>query len=295
MPGVAIGVGLGVGGSRERVVRAATFVCGRGAIDRRPHERVTELHTGPDLEQLLVRRGFRRLPSDAEGVGGAPDQRRVSGRVGGGQQRQSLRLVRQCADAPEVAGLDLPLHVTTVEKSEAARQLCCAHASRELQQRQRVAAGLGDDAVPHVVVESTRDDGREQGPRVLLWEPLQRHLRQSGERPVVAVIAHGDHDRHRLGEQPTRHETEDLAGGAVEPLPVVDQAQQGTLLATVRQQAQRGQRDQEAVGSVARRQAERDAQRVAAAAPGAGRAESSSERRAGAGPRRATPSPTRRI
>jgi hypothetical protein len=46
---------------------------------------------------------------------------------------------------------------------EATRQLGRAHAPRQLQKSERIATGLSDDPVEDAVVESARDNSRQQG------------------------------------------------------------------------------------------------------------------------------------
>ena len=78
--------------------------------------------------------------------------------------------------------------------------------------------------------------------------PAELQLGQPDQLALVARVAHGEHDRHRLRQQAARDEPEDLSRGGVEPLRVVDEAEQRPFLGDVGQQAQRGQRDQEAGG-----------------------------------------------
>ena len=75
--------------------------------------------------------------------------------------------------------------------------------------------------------------------------------------------AHRDDHPDRLGQQPARHERQRLRRGAVEPLGVVDQADQRLLAPDLGQQPEQRQADQEAIRRRARAQAERGAQRVA--------------------------------
>ena len=77
-----------------------------------------------------------------------------------------------------------------------------------------------------------------------------------------AWLANGEHDRHRFRQQPSRDESEDLVRGGVEPLRVIHETEQRTLLGDRRQQTEHGQGDEEPVGSIAGRQAQRDTQSV---------------------------------
>ena len=118
--------------------------------------------------------------------------------------------------------------------------------------------GLLDDPVAHALVDPARDHRVEQRPGIGLAEPPQLELRQAGQPVLAARLPHGDHERHHLREKPARDESDRLRGAVVEPLEVVHDAEDGRLLGGGGHQAQRGQRDQEAVGGLPGRQAERD-------------------------------------
>ena len=62
------------------------------------------------------------------------------------------------------------------ERLEAACQLSRGHAPRQVEQSERVAAGLPDDAVADGVVQPARDGSHEQGARILLGQPAQQQL-----------------------------------------------------------------------------------------------------------------------
>ena len=132
--------------------------------------------------------------------------------------------------------------------------------ARQLQDRQRVAARLGDEAVADALIEPAGDDRGEQGARLALGEPREHQLRQARQLALVGRVADREHDRHRLGQHPSRDEAQDLGRGGIEPLGVIDDAQQRPLGGNLGQQAERGQGDQEAVGSGTGGQAQRDAQ-----------------------------------
>ncbi len=143
---------------------------------------------------------------------------------------------------------------------EAARQVRRRQGAGQLEDGQRIAARLRDEAVANAVVEPAREDGREEGVGVLLGEPSEGELRQAHELALVARLAHGEDDGHGLRQQPSRDEAQDLARDGIEPLGVVDEAQQGPLRRHLGQQAERGQRDEEAVRSSAGGQAQRHAE-----------------------------------
>ncbi len=65
---------------------------------------------------------------------------------------------------------------------------------------------------------------------------------------MLARLARGEHDPDRLGQQAPGHERERERRRLVEPLSVIDDAQQRPLLSGLGQEAERGQPDQEPVG-----------------------------------------------
>ena len=145
-------------------------------------------------------------------------------------------------------------------RSEAGRQFRGAHAPRQLEQRQRVATSLRDQPLTEVLVEPAGDDRGEQRARIVVVEPLQAQLGQARQLALLTRLADGEDERDPLGQQAARHEPERLRGGLVEPLEVVHETQQRLRLGHLRQQCERCQADQEAVGSRAGREAERHSQ-----------------------------------
>jgi hypothetical protein len=129
---------------------------------------------------------------------------------------------------------------------------------RQLNQCQRVAARLGDDAVADPHVQRRGEHRVQQGACIVLGQPLQHQFRQS--RAIAAGPARSDHQTDGFGLQPAGHESQDLSGGAIEPLLVVHHADQRALLGDVGEQTQHRQGQQEPVGRRAGGEAERDPQ-----------------------------------
>ena len=63
---------------------------------------------------------------------------------------------------------------------------------------------------------------------VLAGEPFEGQLRKPGEQVTVASFADGEEHQDRLGQQASGDESEDLGSGLVEPLGIVDHADQRT-------------------------------------------------------------------
>jgi hypothetical protein len=210
MPCPTIGISIRIGRLRQRPVRGSPLRKGRRPVYRGSDQGMPEADAGSAVDQLRVLRRSERALFDAELGSRAPDERGVPHRLGRGQQQQPLRRVRQLSGALEVVVLEVAREVCPGEDPEAARQLCCAHAPRQVEQGERVAAGFREDAIADAVVEPTGDGSHEKGPGVLLCKPAQRQLGQAVEVVPVIWLADGHQDRHRFREQPPRDETEDL-------------------------------------------------------------------------------------
>ena len=259
VPCAAIGIGLGIGDRGQRPVRAPAFLRRRRAVGRRAYERVAEAHQGAELAQARGRVRGRRV--DAQPSGRLEHQRRVADRLGRRDQHQPPGVVRQRLDPPPEAVLDPPGQRSCPGEAEPARQSGGRDLARELQQRQRVAARLGDEPVAHELVKWPAQGRAQQRTRIVLVQAADRQRRQPGQL-VRAVRAPSEHQRRRLRLEATRHEGQRLRRRAVEPLRVVDQAHQRPLGRHLGQQVQHGQPDVDAIRRVARAQPERRPQRV---------------------------------
>ena len=263
MPRPAIRVQPRVGRVGEGPMDLASLGCGRGPVGGRTDERMTEPHARADLDQACRLGRSRRLGPDAELLGRAPQQRHVADRLRRRQQQQAPGLGRERRQLPYEALLDTAGQRHLHGQPESARDRDRLPPARQLEQRERVAAGLAEDPVPNPRVERPGDRRVQQPAGVVGDQALDHELRQSLELVLVAGLAQREHQSHPLRQQASRHERECLHGHLVEPLRVVDDADQRLLLGGVGQQAQDGQADQEAIRRRAGAQAERRVQRVA--------------------------------
>ena len=116
-------------------------------------------HAGAERDQvrnLRHRQGVVHV--DPEPVGGPSQQGHVANGFGSGDEQQALRLQGKSADATQVALLQLAGHGPGIRKTEAACHLDGGQRTRKLEQGQGVATSLGDDPVPHTLVERAGDD-----------------------------------------------------------------------------------------------------------------------------------------
>jgi hypothetical protein len=113
----------------------------------------------------------------------------------------------------------------------------------------------------HPLVEASADHRREQRARVLVVQTAKLKRGQTGEGLIVARLAYSEHDHDRLAHQPPGDEGERLSGRPIEPLGIVDHADQRGGLRELRDQPEHGKADEIAIGRPARTDTEGDGQR----------------------------------
>ena len=119
---------------------------------------------------------------------------------------------------------------------------------------------VGDDLLPDPRVQRAGQHRVQQHPRVALGQPADGQLRQA--RHVLARDPRREHQAHRVGGQPPGGEAQRLRRGPVEPLLIIDHADQRAVAGRLGEQAQHGQADQEPVRRRADAEAERGPQRL---------------------------------
>ena len=153
MPRSAIRVEFGVGRLGQRAMDVLAVAGARRAISRRAHQRMTKPHPRTQLDQPRRLGRRRRVRSDPKPLGHTPQQRHVPHRLGRRRQQQPLRRIRKRPDTPQETLLDLTRQRSRVRTPEPTGQLRRCQPPRQLQQGQRITAGLGDDPIPDALVE----------------------------------------------------------------------------------------------------------------------------------------------
>jgi hypothetical protein len=193
-----------------------------------------------------------RVRRDPEPGAGAQHHRRVAGRLGRRHQQQGARLLGQAPDPLAEGPLQPGGQREHVLEGRPPGELVGGQRPGQLQQGQGVAAGPLDQPLDHLGGQVEAVPG-EQGRRRLRVEALEAQLGQAGGREVAGVaVAGGEQAHHPLGLQPPGGEGQRLRRRAVQPLGLVDQAQQRPLLGRLAEQAQHRHRDQEPVVGPAR-------------------------------------------
>ena len=211
---------------------------------------MTEPDLGPDLEQFGINRRRRILGTEPELFRGPPDEQWFSRGVGRRELQQPPRAGRKGTDPPLEAILDAPGKSRHSGDGVTAREIGRVDAARQFLKCEWVAASLRKDSIANALVDPAWDRHLEQRSCVRVVQPAQVQLGQAGQ-PVPTGLPDSAHDSHRIGQEPARDELEHRRGGIVEPLEVIDDAQQRALLGHRGQETERRQRDQEPVGRVA--------------------------------------------
>lgn len=118
----------------------------------------------------------------------------------------------------------------------------------QFEQRQRVSARLGDDPLAYLLVQRHMAARGKQLPCVGVAQTIDEQAGQLVELSHVAGQPDGEHHGHRFGGDAPGEEGQCLQGGRVQPLRVVDHAQQRALTGLGGQQLQGRQTDTEHVG-----------------------------------------------
>ena len=291
MPGAPVRVELRIGGVGQRGVQRVAFLRRRRAVRRRAHRRVAEPHLRADLEQPGVggrRRGVpdrcraarpRATPATARRRGRRP-RAAGAGRVG-------------AAAAPAAAGRCPRGRPRRAWTAEAAGQLRGAHVARQLQQSQRVAPGLGDDPLADVLVEPAGDTVASRALASSWSSPSRRSSgrpaswrRSLGSRTANTIATRSASSRRATNpstwaetssshwKSSTRHNSGSVSATSANSVSA----------ASPTRKRSRGAPDAGRTQPAAR----------PAVAAGAHRCVRAADRRAGAGPRTAAPSRTRR-
>ena len=245
VPGPPVRIGDRVGHLRQRRVHLLPRLDRRRSVGRRTGQRMPEPHPRPELDQPGLDRRRLRLDRKAEPPGRPQDERPVTGRVGRRQQHQPAGLLRQSLQLAGEAVLDPARQRRRAGQAEPARQLRRGQPARQLQQRQRIPPGLRDDQVTDPRVQRAGQRGLQQRPRVIVPQPSDFQLRQPGQ--LRGRLAGREHQPDRVHGQPTCGKPQRLGRGPVQPLHIIDQADERAVPGRLRQQAQHRQPHQEPV------------------------------------------------
>jgi hypothetical protein len=114
-------------------------------------------------------------------------------------------------------------------------QLRRRQAARQLKQRQWITVRLRDDPITHSLIQHKTHRRSQQRAGVAVAQALDVQLRDVLK--LVARLTRGEHDPNRLSKETPGDKGQRQRGGLIQPLRVIDDAQQRALLRHLREQA----------------------------------------------------------
>jgi hypothetical protein len=162
---------------------------------------VTEPDERTEFDQAGVPGRRCRLGLETELACSAPQQSHVAHGLSRRQHEQPSRRIGKGLEPAQKALLDLDRQRLGVGKAESACQL-----ARQLEERERVPARLGDHAFAYLVVKPAGPRRIQQRPCVTLPEPSEQQLGEAVELPHLERPAHREHQADRFREEAARNQ-----------------------------------------------------------------------------------------
>ena len=184
------------------------------------------------------------------GVGGRGPQQRLAG------PGRELEHLREECPRQDVGRRQ------RVRQRVAAGQLARGQRRRQVPQGERIAGGRGGQLAGDLGGYLGARLAGEQLPGVVRAQPLQLEHLDARRRELRHRRPHGEHHRDPLGAQPARGEHQRLRRRRVQPVGIVDQADDGQLGRGRREQPERGGPDRQPVGRRSGRHRQRVLERL---------------------------------
>ena len=240
MPRTPIGVDVRIRHLGERSVNLLPFRDRGHAVGRRAHQGMPEPHPRAELDQAGLFGRDGRARTQVELTGGSPQDRDVAEGLGGRGQEQAAGVGGQRLELAHERLLEAARQRYGAPLCEPIDQFRGRPCARQLQQREWVAARLGDDPVADPPIDRARDHRVQQRAGVGRAEAADHEFGQARELVGLGWFTNGDDQRDPLRQYAASHEGYGLGRDTIQPLAVVDQAHQRLLLGQVGKQIQDG-------------------------------------------------------
>ena len=263
MPSAPVRIPARVDGSGQGLVGGAALGERGAVVDGGTNERMAERDLRAEDKQPVRFRGISGAVIDAQAARRPPEQPGVLEALGSREQQQTLGVSRQGPNLPQEALLEPAAQGQGFGEDILAGELARGQFAPNLDQRQGVAPGFGHDAITDVVSQRPGGDDGQKLPGVGVGQTAEAQLGQAVEdRAAAARLTHGEQKSDPVRIKPAGDEGEDLSRLLIQPLGVVDDAQNRMLFRRMREQGQRGEPDQKTVRRVAGDQSERRSEGV---------------------------------
>jgi hypothetical protein len=247
MPRSTIGIGLWICHFGQCVMYPPLIRRWGRPVSSGAHQGMTETHPRSELDQSQSLGWERGIGGDSELLGCAPQQDGVPHRFGRSGQQQPLRLGRKRPKLPAEALFDAVCERQRVGKTEPAGKLRRRQSARQLHQREWVPPRLGDDPVSHALIQPARDHRLQQRAGVSVIQSREDELWKSRQLPDFDGFTQREDHGDRFRQEAARDERQCLRRGLVEPLRIIDQADERPFLGHHGEQPEHREADGEAI------------------------------------------------
>jgi hypothetical protein len=175
----------------------------------------------------------------------APQPAPLTRRVGRGQQRERLGIWPQAAYLAQEVLLEPLAQRKRFRQAGAAGELVGGVLGTEFHQRERVIAGVGQDAVNGLRGQGPASHRAEQLTGLGVGQAIHRDGRKLLEHLLAGRLAYAGDEADAVGMQAAGDETEHLRRLGIQPVRVINDAQQRLCLSRPGKQRERRQSHQE--------------------------------------------------
>ncbi len=231
----------------QGTVRVPAISSASAVIHRGPQQRVAEPHRGAGKRQHagLGHVGRGRIRVDAGLCRRAPQPAPLTGRVGRDQQRERLGVWRQAAYLAQEVVLEPLAQRKWLRQAGAAGELVGRVLGTEFHQRERIVAGIGQDAVDRLRGQGSASHRAEQLTGLGVGQAIHRDRRKLLEHLLGGRLAYASDEADAVRMQAAGNETEHLRRFGIQPVRVINNAQQRLGLSRPGKQRERRQSHQE--------------------------------------------------
>jgi hypothetical protein len=216
-----------------------------GELDARTHPHQAGIDRGVGSCHVHAQRRRRTL-----------QQGWITNRFGGSGQYEELGVRGKQLEAPGIGFLDPAGDRKAIGQPEPAGELGDTPRTRELKQRQRVAVTLGDDALAHCRIQRASDAHQQQGECITVAQSFDGEFGEPRKDLVADPLSSCADEQDTFSQKAASDKGKNLSGRLVEPLRVVDDADQWLRFGDFRKERERGEPHEESVWPRALVQAE---------------------------------------
>jgi hypothetical protein len=219
----------------------------RVLVDRQAKQRMSELHPLADAQDALGFGRRRSVGGEAEGRRCRPQDTPRPFGLGRGKEQERLRLPGHVGDRAEELVREPVAQGQHLRQSGKPRQLLRRQLGSGLEQGQRIAFHVGNQAIADAAIERAVGGRRDQLSARFGRKSVDLNLVDPRERRARRGLVHGDDQRDGFAVDPASDERQGLGRRRIQPLRIVDRTEQRLFLGHLRHQPEDGEPDDEPI------------------------------------------------